>query len=86
MLDKVFHNRTSEPIGDGYGQSVPVGGSRVRTEPCVCPVPCRKYHCSGCRKALPWCLGGGEDERCDDCVGASTSKPLRPRPSNEPEK
>jgi len=68
MLDRVFHNRTDEPIYDTYRTPVPVGRSRVRVGDCMCKVPCKAYRCVACGQRRPWCCGGAPDVRCDHCT------------------
>jgi hypothetical protein len=28
---------------------------------------CRTFRCSRCKRYVPWCQGGSEDNRCDPC-------------------
>ncbi len=36
---------------------------------------CFRYKCKACSRKLPWCFGGADDERCDDCVVAESQAP-----------
>jgi hypothetical protein len=38
---------------------------------------CPLFKCEHCRRRVPWCFGGSDDERCNDCSVFATITPPR---------